>query len=95
MESGNNDLAILSLIMLGFYFAGLYKTGFFGGLLSLVCTVLLFTFIWPLGVVIVLAIACYGLFPSFGHREQPNIWQWSKRESSRNPLSGNGRLNER
>jgi hypothetical protein len=63
--SSNNDLAILSLIMAAFYFAGLYKIGIKAGLLWIVGTVLLFVFIWPLGVVAVLAIAGYGLLPSF------------------------------
>jgi hypothetical protein len=77
--SGNNDLVILSLIMAGFYFAGLYKMGFKAGMLWVPGTVLLFAFMWPLGVVVVLAIAGHGLLPSFRPRRQPNIWQWLKR----------------
>jgi hypothetical protein len=50
--SGNNDLVILSLIMAGFYFAGLYKMGFKAGMLWVPGTVLLFAFMWPLGVVV-------------------------------------------
>jgi hypothetical protein len=94
MESANNDLAILSLIIVGFYFVGLYKMGLFAGLFLLVCTVLLFAFIWPFGVVVLIAIASYGLFPSFRPREQLKILQWCKSELSRNPLSGNGRLRQ-
>jgi hypothetical protein len=93
--SGNNDLVILGLIMAAFYFAGLYKMGFAAGLLWLVATVLLFAFIWPLGVVVVLAVAGYGLLPTFRARRQPNIWQSLKRELSRDPLSGNCRLEDR
>jgi hypothetical protein len=81
--SGNNDLLILSLIMAGFYFAGLYKMGLAAGLSCFVSTVLLFAYIWPLGVVVVLAIAGHGLLP----RRQPNIWQWLKREFPRDPTA--------
>jgi hypothetical protein len=66
MSSGNNNsLLLLGLIAVAFYLAGLYKMGFAAGFFAFISTLLLFVFIWPIGIVVALAIAGYGLLPSF------------------------------
>jgi hypothetical protein len=61
----NNSLLLLGLIAVAFYFAGLYKMGLAAGFFAFIITLLLSVFIWPIGVVVALAIAGYGLLPSF------------------------------
>jgi hypothetical protein len=66
MASGdNNSLLLLGLISVAFYFAGLYKMGLAAGFFAFISTLLLFVFIWPIGVMVALAIAGYGLLPRF------------------------------
>jgi hypothetical protein len=66
VASGDNySLLLLGLIAVAFYFAGLYKMGLAAGFFTLISTLLLFVFFWPVGVVAALAIAGYGLLPSF------------------------------
>jgi hypothetical protein len=58
-------LLLLGLIIVAFYFAGLYKMGFAAGWCAFISTLVSLVFIWPIGIVVSLAIAGYGLLPRF------------------------------
>jgi hypothetical protein len=62
---GSVGLLLLGLIVIAFYIVGLYKMGLAAGLLAFISTALSFVFIWPIGIVVLLAIAGYGLLPRF------------------------------
>jgi hypothetical protein len=68
---GSAGLLLLGLIAVAFYIAGLYKMGVAAGLFAFISTVLSFVFIWPIGIVVSLAIAGYGLLPRFPTVKEP------------------------
>jgi hypothetical protein len=54
-------ILLFALAMLVHYMDGVRKMGFTAGLFAFIATVLLCIIVWPLGIVVILATACYGL----------------------------------
>jgi hypothetical protein len=54
-------ILLFALAMLVHYMDGVRKMGFTAGLFAFIATVLLCLLVWPLGIVSIFAIACYGL----------------------------------